>query len=471
MIDKKAIEQTFQQQLEQRSSVTLFAPCMIGEGILSFDEHDKKHIIEEFQQENIPTTFFIPASGSGSRMFDFLLQNIRETKQANIGLIERFMNHLTEFAFYHLFPNKIKEKIRNNTADSEDISRFILHEEGLNFAQLPKGLIPFHYNEPFVLNPFQEHVLQGSKLSEGQVHFHFTIQDQFYAKIKQSIANVEGLTGRHYSVSYSTQDKELDAFTFSEHGELVLQNGQPIRRPAGHGVLLSNLNKIDTPLIFIKNIDNVQHFSCSEHTAKTWTFLGGILMRFKRELTDLFNQPQKNRLIELNQQYQFLSPSELVSIQDIDQLRKIINRPIRVCGVVKNDGQSGGGPFWVEQNGRISKQIMEKAQIIHDAHQIRLMIKSTHFNPVMIALSPYDLEGKKHDLQQFCDPSTYFVVHKMENGQQVQYIEQPGLWNGGMANWNTLFVEIPHIVFSPVKNVLDLLSVQHQMSKPKTNNG
>ncbi len=462
MNNEEKIKEQREKVFNGHSKVTLFAPCRIGEGILQLSEDEWKKAVKSFRKSNASPTYFIPASGSGSRMFAFLFDYLNEPNTSDIGSVERFMNHIQEFAFYQLLPNDLKTKIRENTIEAEELSLFLLGESGLNFANLPKGLIPFHYNEPFVLNPFQEHVLQGTRLSNGRAKFHFTIQPEFEEKIKSSISSLEGLTGKAYDVTYSTQSGESNAFAFTSQGEVAQCDGEVIRRPAGHGALLENLNAIDSELIFIKNIDNIQHFNASDYSMETWSVLGGLLQKFRSELAQLMDDPDKARLAELNEKYQFLSPVELNTVRSTDDLKKIINRPVRVCGMVRNEGQPGGGPFWIDNDEVVSKQIVEKAQISLHGEQFRLMVKSTHFNPVMIALTPYDLQGNKIDLVRFRDDSKYFIVNKTQKGQEIRYMELPGLWNGGMAYWNTLFVEISQETFSPVKTILDLLADGHR---------
>lgn len=462
MTDEEIINEQRQNVFNDYSKVVLFAPCRIGEGIIQLTEKDWKDAIKTFKESYASPTYFIPASGSGSRMFEFLFEYLNQPGNLDIGSVERFMNHIKEFAFYQLLPQEIKEKIKKDTLEAEELAGYLLDESGLNFSNLPKGLIPFHYNEPFVLNPFQEHVLQGTRLSNGRAKFHFTIQPEFEDSIKTSISNLEGLTGKKYSVSYSVQSRDTDAYAFDNDGNIAEYEGKPIRRPAGHGALLQNLNLLDEELIFIKNIDNIQHFNSSSHSLQTWSALGGVLQKFREELQTLLQHPDKTKLIQLNEKYQFLSPVEINNIHTEKDLLERINRPIRVCGMVRNEGQPGGGPFWIDDNGIISKQIVEKAQISLQGEQFRLMVKSTHFNPVMIALTTKNLFDEKVDLTQFRDDSKYFVVNKTQKGQEIKYMELPGLWNGGMAYWNTLFIEISQETFSPVKTVLDLLVKEHK---------
>lgn len=459
---EEIIEEQRKKVMHDQSKVVLFAPCRIGEGILKLNHEEWNNAIATFYLSNVSPTFFIPASGSGSRMFAFLFDFLQEPNNTDIGSIERFMNHIQEFAFFEVLPADLKQKIKNNTIEAEELALFLLSESGLNFERLPKGLIPFHFNEPFVLNPFQEHVLQGTRLSNGRAKFHFTIQAEFEEQIKNSISNLEGLTGKKYAVCYSYQSKDTNSFAFTKDGQVAKDGEQEIIRPAGHGALLENLNELNEELVLIKNIDNVQNFNLSKISINTWAALSGLLQQFKAELKSIAAQPSVQKLAELNQKYQFLSPSELNNIKSTEDLMKCINRPIRVCGMVRNEGQPGGGPFWIDNNGNISKQIVEKAQISLHGEQFRLMVKSTHFNPVMIALSTQDLNGNKIDLTKYRDDSKYFIVNKTHKGQDINYMELPGLWNGGMANWNTLFIEISQDTFSPVKTVLNLLEESHK---------
>lgn len=462
MSEEGKIEAQRQKVFDENSKVTLFAPCKIGEGILQLSSTERTKAIQAFNESGVSHTYFIPASGSGSRMFAFLFEFLNKPNSTDLSSVERFMNHIQEFAFFELLPQEMKNKIKDNTIETEELSTYLLNETGLNFGRLPKGLIPFHYSEPFILNPFQEHVLQGTRLSNGLAKFHFTIQPEFENKIKESISNLEGLTGKKYNIEYSIQSPETDSYAFKENREIAISDGIEIRRPAGHGALLENLNQINDDLIFIKNIDNVQHFDSSKDSLETWSTLGGVLHVFRNELIALSKNPSKEQLILINEKYQFLSPVEINAIKSEEDLINVINRPIRVCGMVRNEGQPGGGPFWIDDNGKISKQIVEKAQIYLHGEQFRLMVKSTHFNPVTIALTTKNLSGKKSNLVEYRDDSKYFIVNKTQKEQEIKYLELPGLWNGGMAHWNTIFVEIPQEVFSPVKNVLDLLNKAHK---------
>lgn len=460
---KEEIQEQRQKIFGENPSLELVAPCKVGEGILRLTEEEKNQNVKIYSEKNVPICFFIPASGSGSRMFEFLYEFLEEPNDENRSKVERFLNSIADFAFFKQFPKDMQKAIKDQTMEFEQIVSYILSDEGLGFGLKPKGLIPFHSNEPFILNPFQAQILQGSQLENDDFSFHFTVQTSFETDIKNGISQIEGLTGSEFKVSFSEQSFASNSIAFTENGE-VYTNGstEPVTRPAGHGALLPHLNSIDEELIFIKNIDNVQHLKNSQETIYTWRMIGGLLLKFKEEAGQIFESPDIQKLIALNQTYQVFSESEIADCKTDSEIRNLLNRPSRVCGMVKNEGQPGGGPFWVKENGSVSKQIVEKMQISMKGEQYRLMVQSTHFNPVMIAASTISLEGDKFDLKKFKDDSKYFVVRKKHHGQNIRYIELPGLWNGSMAKWNSIFVEIPTSTFSPVKTVLDLLGEAHR---------
>ena len=396
-------------------------------------------------------------------MFQFLYEFLEEPNEENRALVERFLNTIEEFAFFGQLSNEMKKGILERTLDLEKIVSHLLNEDGLGFGSLPKGLVPFHSFDPFILNPFQEHILQGEQLTEGEFSFHFTIQPEFQTKIQKGIKHIEGMTGTMYEVEFSEQRAETNSVAFLENGEVCMNDkGTAVTRPAGHGALLDNLNSLNEELVFIKNIDNVQHLNRAAKSIKTWKVLGGLLLEFRNHARNICNSPSVEGLKELNDRFQVYSASEIEQCASADSIKKILDRPTRVCGMIKNQGQPGGGPFWVIENGLVTKQIVEKAQISNNGEQSRILVQSTHFNPVMIVASPISLSGEKFDLTKFRDDSKYFIVHKTQKGQKIRYMEQPGLWNGSMANWNTLFVEIPTSTFSPVKTVLDLLDEAHK---------
>jgi hypothetical protein len=435
-------------------------PCRLGDGIIQLTSEEEHELTQRFSHVKKELSFFIPASGSGSRMFQFLYDYLNQTTETNQAQTEQFIRRISSFAFYKRFPAEVKEKIENFSWSIEDLISYVLGESGLNFGLYPKGLIPFHSLGPFMLNPFQEQLIQGSQLAQGPIDFHFTIQSTFEAHFQSAIQSLSDMTGDVYPVTYSEQDPKTNSFAFYADGTLALcEDEAPIRRPAGHGTLLTNLARIQSDYVLVKNIDNLQHFSQSAASNAQWKILVGLLDQLKEAFSGLAKNPSLVEFEQLNKRFHFLPENELKSEAE---LMDFISCPIRVCGMVRNEGQPGGGPFYVQKNGETRKQIVEKAQLANTDKVNALLMQSTHFNPVMMALDFKDFHGEHYDLTQFTDEEAYFIVEKSHLGKSIRFIEQPGLWNGGMAKWNTIFIEIPNEVFTPVKTVLDLLQNTHQ---------
>ena len=462
-------QQAIQQQLDVVQNGTaplnVLAACRAGDGILTFTDEQKEQYRQLAKAQAPAITYFIPASGSGSRMFEFLMEFIQFPNPENSQKAARFFSRLSEFALFRKLPNELKHAYFNGSLQLETLIDHLLGESGLNYGKTPKGLIPFHTHEPFVFNPFQEHIVQASHLPLSACHFHFTIQREFEKDFSLAIQDLEALTLQKYAVSYSTQDSATDAYVFKSDGSLLLdRDGNAVRRPAGHGTLLSNLQALQAPYILVKNIDNVQHYTLQEDSNQNWLFLLGLQLQIRKDLKAFMVHHDFEGLCRWNDTMGLFDPKILTESKELDW-HELLNRPLRVCGMVRNDGQPGGGPFFILKDGFKSKQIIEKSQLIHLPNASQLLLQSTHFNPVLMVLSPCDLNGVAHDLQQFQDAAACFVVEKNHEGQQVKFVEQPGLWNGAMANWNTLFVELPSHVFSPVKSVIDLLENAHLANK------
>jgi hypothetical protein len=462
LIDENIIDVQREKVFGVQPELKLVAPCKLGEGIITSDEEQKELLIDKFESSSLKTTFFIPASGSGSRMFQFLFDFLENPTEENTSQVERFLNHIEDFAFFHKLPIDIRKKIQNQDINLDDFVRFLLTDNCLSFGDLPKGLIPFHKNGPFVLNPYQEQMLQGLQIKEENTSFHYTIKESFEYKINQELTNLQGVIGQNVELSFSFQNPYTDAIAFDEEqNPLLLDNGNILTRPSGHGALLDNLNDIQSDLIFIKNIDNIQHYAKSKFSKSTWKYLGGMAIWFQERINKLIKSPSLDELIKLNTRYQFLHQDVINNLTE-EEIPELLNRPFRICGMVRNEGQAGGGPFWVEEEGKITKQIVEKSQINLRGKQFKLMVQSTHFNPVVIVAVNKDVNGKPFDLREYADESKYFVVNKKYKGKNISFSELPGLWNGSMAFWNTIFVEIPSESFSPVKTVLDLLGSAHK---------
>ncbi len=460
---------TFEENIQHQRSkviqtppeVKLLAPCKLTYGIISLSKEEENAFQTIFKESNTTKAFFIPASGSGSRMFEFLFAFLNQPNEENRGAVERFLNHIEDFAFFEQFSSEMKKSLRERTIDLQDFVNFILNGKGMGLANLPKGLIPFHKSGPFVLTPFHEHILQANTVFGENGTIHFTIQDKFKAKFQQQIEFLEGMIGKKVNVSFSYQDKSSNAIAFYENGELAYDEQQQIiERPAGHGALLKNLQKCEADILFVKNIDNVQHFSKSNVSSSAFSTIGGLLIQVRKEIQSVLASQNKQSFIQLNQKYQLFHPS--FEEKDWSEISKQLVAPLRVCGMVKNEGLAGGGPFWVEDEVNISKQIIEKSQIEFSGNQYSIMLKSTHFNPVFMACEGKNTKGEVIEFNDFVDEKAYFLVRKNHEGKPIVYAENPGLWNGSMAGWNTVFVEVSSEVFSPVKTVLDLLESPHQ---------
>jgi hypothetical protein len=441
----------------------IIAPCRVGNGILKLKPAKQAYYEERFHEISAPLCFFIPASGSGSRMFDFLQVELALGEPELATKTKEFVDQLKDFAFYKALNPAQKQRISTFHSHRELIN-FILKddESGIGLGKLPKGLVPFHSYEQGQSSAFIEHLRQGTALSEKLVNFHFTIQNSHHEVFKEALSNFTSGQQDKPEVGFSFQDHETDSFVFDEHQEpLMNADSSYLRRPSGHGALLGNLNALKEQFILIKNIDNVQHGDQAKAGILIWRVLCGILHTVKCQLKDLKGNADYTKLKAVGEEFDLFSPEEIEAAKDESFLKKIINRPIRICGMVLNEGKAGGGPFHVDFNGIRSKQIVEGVQVT-GAEQQRVFNSSTHFNPVMMAMDTYDLEGEKIDLTKFSNDEQYFVVRKNFEGQEVTFIERPGLWNGSMFSWNTIFIEIPPETFTPVKTVLDLLKPAHQ---------
>ena len=450
-------------------TLNLVKPCRVNDGISVLSEQEINTYKNQFsnQIKDKKITFFIPASGSGSRMFGFLFDFIEQTNfnsPQTIELIEQFLNNIKTFSFYNKLPQFYKDSIQKGNVDIKSLIKFILFEEGLNFGTLPKGLIPFHLYDKFIINPFQEQILQGTEIANEKTEFHFTINPAFEKQINDSIKILKEITGIDFSYSFSQQNKDTHSVAFTSQHKIALNaDGQQILRPAGHGALIDNLNQIDADLIFIKNIDNIQHFDKANAAFDTKKGLGGVILDFQKNVFNLLHQIDadanwQSEVENINEKFGLkISQSNL---KNKTWLKQYFNRPIRVCGMVKNQGQAGGGPFWVkDEKGETTIQIIEKSQI--DINQISILLHATHFNPVDIVCGVKDYKNQKFNLHNYVNSKLYFIVEKNEKGQAIKYVEKPGLWNGGMYDWLTIFYEIDSACFSPVKTVLDLLKPLH----------
>ncbi|MBU2019447.1 MAG: DUF4301 family protein [Bacteroidetes bacterium] len=443
-------------------SLILDRPCREGDGILCLSKEDQQAMLKLANSVKKEIKSFIPASGSGSRMFSFLFQYLNKADEKTTSQTEHFFSQIKDLAIYHFLPKSMRISIEKGDYDTDEVLRYILGENGMNLGSSPKALVPFHFHAPVVFNALQEQILQAQNIHSQLTGVHFTTQEEYQNDFEGSISALSKLVNIHLKIDYSAQAKETNSLALDDQLNPVLDSkGEYIERPAGHGALLRNLDSLKADYIFVKNIDNVQHWDHHQLSKKWWNVLLGTIEMARMQMKQVLETENWSAFESINDYFQFV-PDSTWRNWDSSELIAFLNRPIRVCGMVKNVGQPGGGPYWVSENGSFTKQIVEKAQISEDESQRRIMIRSTHFNPVMLVLCPNDLNDNHLDLNNFVDDSKYFVVEKTHEGQNIKYMELPGLWNGGMGNWNTIFVEVPIQTFSPVKSVVDLLDPLHQ---------
>lgn len=408
---------------------------------------------------------FVPASGAATRMFKDLF-GFLETKYKT-DYVSSFVENLHFFPFY-------KDELLAISNNSElDIVESILSSNGLGYGNYPKGLIPFHKYKNEVRTAFEEHLRHADMYSSNL--FHFTISRNHHEAFKNEFKSIKENLNKDLGVEFSFQKSETDTIAVDSDNKPFQENEELLFRPGGHGALIENLNDIEADIIFIKNIDNVAVTSLAVKNAKYKKKLLAKLIKVQVQLFTVLKSLFDIGLTELNEIEIFAKTKlnivfdgcyDKLSFEDKKQyLIKKLNRPIRVCGMVKNEGQPGGGPFWVEStNGEVSLQIVEGAQMDKsNPKQVEIINQATHFNPVDLVCGVKDYKGDKFNLLDFVDPNTAFITEKTRNGKKIKALELPGLWNGAMADWNTIFIEVPSHTFNPVKTVNDLLKPAHQV--------
>ena len=482
--------------------VKIESAATIENGILKLSDSEKDHFISYYnsKRDNISTIKFVPASGAATRMFKFLFDFLKifsiqeETINAYVNRykasdLAMFFVGIKSFPFYYIVKQKLHKEFKNFDDLKLNLKLLLfvqtmLDDDKLNYGNSPKGLFPFHQYKNHIATAFEEHLFEAAHYASAnnEASLHFTVSEEHSHKFDDEFERikkiVEKKTNTEFNISYSFQKQSTDTIAVDTKNEpLRDENGNLVFRPSGHGALLENLNDLDSEIIFIKNIDNVVIFKYEEEVAKYKMMLAGILLKIQSNVfkyqEQLENSPITDSQIHDISQFLF-KELNIVLNQDfysksqesqIEFLKNKLNRPIRICGMVKNEGEPGGGPFWVNKNGEISLQIVESAQIDKDDEaQKELFAKSTHFNPVDLVCGVKNFKGEKYDLKNYIDPSTGFITNKTKAGKEIKGLELPGLWNGSMANWNTIFVEVPLITFNPVKTVNDLLKDPHQIS-------
>ncbi|MBQ3249311.1 MAG: DUF4301 family protein [Alistipes sp.] len=435
-----------------------------GDGVKQLSDEEVKAAENHYDNlaKTLRTVKFVPASGAATRMFKELFEYVNDDKRT--AGIDKLIVNLEKFAFFPELAKFLKPQI-----DDKDVVRNIIID-GLQYGAKPKGLVTFHAYKDGARKPIEEHLVEAALYaSNGEsANIHFTVSPEhqagFQALLKERQSHYEEKFGIRYNVTFSIQSPATDTISVNpDNTPFRTDSGELLFRPAGHGALITNLDKLDADIIFVKNIDNV---TTDERKADTITFkkvLAGELLRLQSRAFELLRAFERGEDCEA-EATTFLREELCCKLPENTSRELIVatlDRPIRVCGMVKNEGEPGGGPFWVrDAEGREQLQIAESSQIAKE--DIHLMKEATHFNPVDLVCGVMRYDGTKYDLTKYTDPKTGFISSKSAGGRELRAQELPGLWNGAMANWNTLFVEVPISTFSPVKVVQDLLRPEHQ---------
>lgn len=480
------------------SKTVLVEPANVFKGILKLSEVEfqQKANFFDANKSTLKLKKFVPASGAASRMFKFLNTFLNEFDIENESInayinrkkdseLSIFIVGLEKFPFFKAVDKKLKEVFPDFDNLGRDYKNYyfiklLLSSDYFDFANKPKGVLPFHKYKTHIATAIEEHLYECAyySSSNGSSYLHFTVseahQNQFESIVNAVKSTVENESKTKINSSYSYQNKSTDTIAVdSNNNPFRDENGKLVFRPGGHGALIENLNNLEADIIFIKNIDNViqNHI---ERIALYKKALAGILVELQQQIFKYLNEIEnanENTLDEIiafsknNLNIEILEDFQKYTLEyKINYLKSVLDRPIRVCGMVKNEGEPGGGPFWVlDSKGVVSLQIVETSQIdLANANQAKILADATHFNPVDLVCGIRNYKNEKFDLTRFVDHNSGFIVHKNKNGAPLKGYELPGLWNGAMAKWITVFVEIPLMTFNPVKTVNDLLKPAHQ---------
>ncbi|MCT4600248.1 MAG: DUF4301 family protein [Marinifilaceae bacterium] len=503
---KISLEDIKQQMINFKNGfpkIELETPALVDDGIILPSEEQINRWVSDFdyKKSRYSITKFVPASGAATRMFaklyDFLeeydgsheqyLQLIADKSEDGMNY---FFQNIHKLPFYkdlkdHLllrgyFLDKLIEK-----CEYKFILESLLNKDGLNYGELPKALIKFHSHIESAMTPLEEHLVEAAhycKSNKGVSHINFTVSEEYLkmAKkyLKENRRKYEKKHNTKFKISLSVQNKSTDCIALDIDRNVVRdEEGLPLLRPSGHGALLMNLNSIKSDIIFIKNIDNVLPDRYKPETYRYKKALAGLLINIQEKVFTHLRTLKKSNIQTPNKLNEILDfcntklfvkhPKEVYHYGTetlVKYLIGVLDRPIRVCGMVLNEGEPGGGPFWVKNKDMsISLQIIEKSQIdTSNPEQKKILEASTHFNPVDIVCGTKNEKGKHYDLSKFINPETGFISTKTYKGEKITIQELPGLWNGSMAYWNTIFVEVPSETFSPVKTVQDLFKIEHR---------
>lgn len=496
-IEMKGIsEQQIEKQLEEFKTgfpfLKLDAAASIGNGIIATSAEDVKIYTEAwntYKAEGKKIVKFVPASGAASRMFKNMFAFLTADYDVPATDFEKtFFDNIVKFAFYPAL-NAMCEKNEGKNIEAlmgegnyKAVVANLLEAKGLNYGQLPKGLLLFHSYEDGARTPLEEHLVEGALYadSKGMVHIHYTVSPEHRTLFEKKVADTKDKYEKAYNVKYditfSEQKPSTDTIAVNpDDTPFRNADGSLLFRPGGHGALIENLNEIPADVVFIKNIDNVVPDRLKADTVIYKQVIAGVLVSLQEKAFEYlrlldegtYNHEKLEEMIRFVQRDLCCRKHDIKELEDAElviYLRSKLNRPMRVCGVVKNVGEPGGGPFLTyNQDGTVSLQILESSQIDKsNTEYMKMFTEGTHFNPVDLVCAVKNYKGEKFNLPDYVDRTTGFISSKSKNGKDLKALELPGLWNGAMSNWNTVFVEVPLSTFNPVKTVNDLLREQHQ---------
>lgn len=494
--EKGISEETFKEQLQRFKDgfpyLKIKAVATVGNGIMKLSDSEEAECEAawgDFLKNGGIVEKFVPASGAASRMFKNLFEFVSGgNEEPTTDFMKKFFAEIERFAFFEALDEACKKVYGKGAkvlvADGKciEVVKCLITKESLNYGGMPKGLLRFHKVGSEVHTPLEEHLEEGAQYAadkDGNVNIHFTVSPEhradFEALIAEKVPAMEAEWGVKYNVTLSEQKASTDTVAVTMDNVPYREDGKLLFRPAGHGALIENLNDIDADVVFVKNIDNVVPASLRQPTVKYKKVIGGYLVKVQKQIAKYVKQLKTGdyTMDDLRNMIEFLHNTLSTRYDDTKKLEdselalyllRKFDRPIRVCGVVKNDGEPGGGPYIAyNADGTSSPQILESAQFDKNNPEAVALIKSgSHFNPVDLVCYIKDTEGKKFDLKKYVDKNTGLISEKSKSGVAIKALELPGLWNGSMSDWNTVFVEVPIATFNPVKTVNDLLRPQHQ---------
>lgn len=467
-------------------------PATAGNGIMTLTDElraEYQDLWDKYIASGAKVIKMVPASGAASRMFKNLFKFAAgDSLTPDTDFISEFCDGIHRFAFFAELDDTCRG-LYGMDVDAlfaagrhRDVVKALVEPQGMNYGALPKALLKFHFSDHAPRTAMEEHLAEGAQYAagkDGRVHVHFTLSENHIPLFEEVFARTAPTLAKKYGVTFcvttSVQKPSTDTVALGPDGEPFRLDGELYFRPGGHGALIENLGELDADVIFLKNIDNVVPDSRRHSTIEYKKVIGGVLVANQRKIArylgelsaGLPSRPQMDKMLDYLRDTLCVTGDDAAHMEDLELADYLVckfARPLRVCGMVRNEGEPGGGPYLAYgPDGTVQPQILESTQIDTSKPEGReLMSHATHFNPVDLACGIRDIEGENYELADFVDPDTGFISSKSVKGMDVKALELPGLWNGAMSDWNTIFVEVPADTFNPVKTVNDLLRPAHQ---------